>query len=77
VYSFGDYHYIKALKTDYGLDVVCQHGRYKRKAIKEMIGENATFFTILRDPIKQFDSMWYFYDMHKRYNATLEQWLEK
>jgi len=78
LFTFGDFEFIKDLELDYKLDVVCQHGRFKQRDLEKMVGKRAVFFTILRDPLEQFISMWNFYRYRFKDNSTtMKDWLDE
>jgi len=74
-FTFGDFEFIKKLDVDYNIDLVCQHGRYSKGDLEEMVGENALFLTILRDPVEQFLSLWYFFGYKNVFEMDLNTWL--
>jgi len=49
------------LDDDAIYDVLAIHGRYDRRVAERILkADNATFVTVLRDPISQFLSLWHF-----------------
>ncbi len=53
------------LSSRAGYDVAAFHTRWNHTAMRQMLGEEAVFATILRDPVSQFESMYNYYDFYK------------
>jgi len=74
-HDFGDFNFIERLTNYSKIDVMCQHGRFARDPLLQMLGQKAKFITILRDPLDQFMSMWNFYSFEDVFGMDLEAWL--
>jgi len=72
-YAFGDFEFIGGLKGR--VDITCQHGRYSRRHLERIVGSNATFLTILRDPVQQFVSLWHFFGYNRAFRTSLRKWI--
>ena len=49
-------------------DIFCMHAKWSNfSAIRTLMGKNATYVTILRDPIDTFVSMWDYYQLDKQF----------
>ena len=60
-------------------NLFCLHNRWNGEEIKKLMGnsknQKPVYFTILRDPVDLFISMWDYYDLGKIYdNVTLEEY---
>ena len=53
--------------------IFCLHTRWNKEEVEATIGPGAAYFTILRDPLEQFMSMWVYYDLGGVYGTSLEQ----
>ena len=52
-------------------DIFCCHSRWSNfSAVKQIMGSDTIFFTIIRDPIDTFISMWDYYQIDKQYMRT-------
>lgn len=57
-------------KTGVVFDVFACHGKWNLPELKRIIPDGATF-TILREPLAAFESMYSYYRLHKRYEADV------
>ena len=60
-------------------NLFCLHNRWNGEEIKKLMGymknQKPVYFTILRDPVDLFISLWDYYDLGKMYNnVTLEEY---
>ena len=44
-------------------DILCNHARYKQKTLESVMTRNATFITILRNPVTNFESVFYYMEV--------------
>ena len=51
--------------------IMALHTRFQRKQMMEVIGAEAKFVTMLRDPVDMFESAYIYYRMFVKYNMTL------
>ena len=52
-------------------DVLALHARYDREKIQAVMGDNAKYVTMLRDPVDLFESAYEYYKMYRKYGMTL------
>jgi len=72
-WSYGDHNFIYKLNAS--VDVICQHGRYGKLPLEQMIGQNGSFISILRNPIDQFLSVWSYYSLAKKFGMSLKTFI--
>jgi len=78
MHTFGDFNFMRKLllpSTKESFDISCVHGRYSREVLLENLGGEATFITIIREPVKQFVSFWIFYKLEKELKMDLNSWI--
>jgi len=57
-------------------DILFHHGRYDREAMEvNLNSKKATFVTILRNPVSQFQSAWNFMKYDENLNVTQRDFL--
>ena len=44
-------------------DILCNHARYKQKSLELVMTKKATFITILRNPVTNFESVFYYMEV--------------
>ena len=52
-------------------DVLALHARYDREKIQAVMGDNAKYVTMLRDPVDLFESAYEYYRMYRKFGMTL------
>jgi len=57
--------------------IMALHTRYNRKEMKNVMGPNTKYITMLRDPVDLFESAYVYYRMISSYNMTLEEFAQK
>ena len=58
------------VNTEY--DIFCLHTVWNHEEVKAILGGQAFFFTMLRDPLELFISLWNYYRLDNAYNVTLQ-----
>ena len=53
-------------------DVFCLHTIWSRAEVAAILGPSATTFTIMRDPVELFESLWSYAGLGSYYNTDLE-----
>ncbi len=66
------YKYEKVMKYWGGFDMSVCHGRYKRNEV-DMVVPNATYVTIIRNPVSHFVSAFVYYNYSKRVNLPYSE----
>ena len=51
--------------------IMALHTRYNRKEMKNVMGPDTKYITMLRDPVDLFESAYVYYRMISSYNMTL------
>ena len=51
--------------------VLALHARYDREKIQAVMGDNAKYVTMLRDPVDLFESAYEYYRMYRKFGMTL------
>ena len=52
-------------------DILALHARYNRRKIQAVMGEDAKYVTMLRDPVDLFESAYEYYRMYRKFGMTL------
>ena len=52
-------------------DIMALHARYNREKIQAVMGDNAKYVTMLRDPVDLFESAYEYYRMYRKFGMTL------
>ncbi|XP_038049246.1 uncharacterized protein LOC119722913 [Patiria miniata] len=50
-------------------NIVANHARYNEEGLKKVMPSDTVYFTILRDPVKQFESAFTYYKFDERYGV--------
>ena len=63
-------------------NIVCHHGRYDRQMLERIMPRDTVYITILRDPVKQFESAFSYYGFNRLLGIhdkgdSFEDFLEK
>lgn len=61
--------------TEY--DIFCMHTFWNHEEVKAALGGKVFFFTMLRDPLELFISLWNYYGLANAYQMTLEEYALK
>lgn len=71
----------EVLRVRYNLtySILAHHTRFSYKEVKSVMPEDTVYVTVVRDPVRLFESLFVFYDLGKkllnRDNVTLEEFL--
>ena len=52
-------------------DIMALHARYNREKIQAVMGKDAKYVTMLRDPVDLFESAYEYYKMDSKFGMTL------
>ena len=52
-------------------DIMALHTRYNRGELRAVMGNTATYVTMLRDPVDLFESAYEYYRMYRKFGMTL------
>jgi len=59
-----------------GYNAFAVHANWNKKEVEKILGKEAAYITILRNPVDQFESMYSYMRFEKHYNKTLHQFVE-
>ncbi len=58
------------------MDLLAAHFRWDKKMISNILGQESRIFTILRDPVDQFESSYSFHSLDKVYGMSLKELIQ-
>jgi len=69
--------FVPHLHKGYNYNILTHHTRFDYRNIKEVMPKNATFFTILREPVSLFESAYDYYYLPSLFNMSLETFVNQ
>ncbi|XP_059079807.1 galactose-3-O-sulfotransferase 4-like [Tigriopus californicus] len=58
-------------------EMAALHVRWNQTAMNLLLGRQATYITLLREPVSAFESLFSYYKFEDRYNLTLEEYIDR
>ncbi|XP_059095452.1 galactosylceramide sulfotransferase-like isoform X2 [Tigriopus californicus] len=58
-------------------DLCVFHSRWNKEEYRKLLGSHATFLTILRDPVTQFESQYSFFNVGKHFQLNIQEFIDK
>ena len=54
-----------------GLNILCLHTRFNMEEMDKVMGRDAAYVTMLRDPVSVFESLWHFYGLQGHFGMDI------
>lgn len=64
---------VPKLQNGLQYNILAHHSRFNYTAMKELMPEDSIFVTVLRDPVKHFESLYGYYNLKSYYGVSIDK----
>ena len=58
-------------EMEQGVSILCLHTRFNMEEMDKVMGRDAAYVTMLRDPVSVFESLWHFYGLQGHFGMDI------